>query len=613
MNFDIEKIIKDVEIKSTLLIDMDYLEIIIVKIYEQINELEKNNNYLELIKVYYLLALELTLKNQITESIVWWEKSLEIAKKVNNNFWIGKIYSRLSSSNMKKNNYIISRRFFIKSITLLKKEKNIQQITLAYFQRLLVIRWKQKNKKIIRIYLDKILGLMKLWQDKEHGYYYIDIATTYVYFLDEHISSMKYFIEGMKVGEKYRIIEMNALVLYYLGSIYLDYINNPSEAIRNLEPLIYNSKYDFMNKELKGSSFVALIDAYIDGDKLEDARECINYGKEYLKYINYNIDEGTKIMLVYLEAKLISKGYKNIEKGLDYALSANKRYKKISATFKYTHFDCNINTIIGDLYFKLGNHTKSIKYYQESIKNSKNWGSICEKNAYYSLARVYEYQQNYREALKYYKICESIFSEFEKQYCFIQYENLNKEFEKTYKEEQIKNLDIYNSIMKEESYRDGLTKLFNRCYLSEIIKNNVALKNISIIMIDIDYFKYYNDNYGHIKGDKALISVSQSIKNSCSECEDEVIRYGGEEFLIVSYSQDNDYIKKLPNEILKNINALNIEHKYSKVSNKITVSIGVSRGDINISDDYNTLIKEADKALYISKKEGRNRVTQNEI
>lgn len=546
---------------------MDYLEIIIVKVYEQIDELEKNNNYLELVKVYYLLALELTLKNQITESIVWWEKSLEISKKLNNNFCSGKIYSRLSSSNMKKNNYTISRRLFIKSITLLKKENNIQQITLAYIQRLLSIRWQEKNKNIIRVYLDKVLGLMK------------------------------YFMEGMKIGEKYGIIEMNALVLYYLGSIYLDYINNPSEAIRNLEPLIYNSKYDFMNKELKGSSFVALINAYIDEEKLEDARVCINYGNEDLKYINYNIDEGTKIMLVYLEAKLISKGYKDIEKGLDYALSANDRYKKNLSTFKYTYFDYNINNIIGDLYFKLGDHTKSIEYYQESIKNSKNWGNIYKKNAYYSLARVYEYQQNYKEALKYYKICENIFSEFEK----------------IYKEEEIKNLDIYNSIMKEESYRDELTKLFNRCYLSEIIKNNVALKNISIIMIDIDYFKYYNDNYGHIKGDKVLISVSQSIKNSCSECEDEVIRYGGEEFLIISYSQDNDYIKKLPNEILKNINELNIEHNYSKVSNNITVSIGVSRGDINISDDYNTLIKEADKALYISKKQGRNRVTQSEI
>lgn len=83
--------------------------------------------------------------------------------------------------------------------------------------------------------------------------------------------------------------------------------------------------------------------------------------------------------------------------------------------------------------------------------------------------------------------------------------------------------------------------------------------------------------------------------------------------MIVSYSQENDYIKKLPNDILKNINTLNIEHNYSKVSNNITVSIGVSREDINISDDYNTLIKEADKALYISKKQGRNRVTQSEI
>lgn len=68
---------------------------------------------------------------------------------------------------------------------------------MAYIQRLLAIRLEEKNKEIIRVYLDKVLGLMKLWQDKEHGYYYIDIATTYVYFLNEHISSMKYFMKNM--------------------------------------------------------------------------------------------------------------------------------------------------------------------------------------------------------------------------------------------------------------------------------------------------------------------------------------------------------------------------------------------------------------------------------
>lgn len=410
----------------------------------------------------------------------------------------------------------------------------------------------------------------------------------------------------MRIGKKYNIIELDALVLYYLGSIYLDYINNPSEAIRNLEPLVYNSKYDFMDKELKGSSFVSLIDAYIDECRLEDAKYCIDYAKEYIKSINNTLDEGTKIILIYLEAKLISKGEQNLEEGLDYALTANDRYKKNILNFKYTHFDCSINTVIGDLYFKLSDYDKSIYYYKKSIKMSKKWGKNYEKLAYESLAKVYEHKGDYEEALKNYKICESIFSDVIKEQCFIKYENLQKEFEKIYKEEEIKNLHMYNTIIREESYKDPLTKLFNRAYLKDVIKNNVGLKNINILMIDIDYFKNYNDNYGHMKGDYILISIAQCIKNSCNERSDKAIRYGGEEFLIISYSKDEDYIENLPYNIIKNINELNIEHKYSLISDKITVSIGASCGDINSCDDYNVLINEADKALYVAKENGRN-------
>ncbi len=611
MKLDIEKIIKDTEIRATSLLDIDYLEPIIIQTYKYIDELEKNKNYLELTKAYYLLGLQSSLKCKINESINYCEKSLQMANKLNNKLWQGKNYSRLSAINFKIGNYAVSRKYFIKAIKLFKEENNIAQITLAYTQRMLAIRWREKNKNIIKEYINKILSLMELWEDKEHGYYCVVIGTTYICFLQEPISSIQYFAEAMRIGEKYKVIEINALVLYYLGSIYLNHIKNPSEAIRNLEPLVYSSKYDFMDKQLKGSSFVALIDAYIDEYKLEDARYCIAYVKEYMKSIKNTLDEGTKIMLIYLQAKLISKGDKNLEKGLIYALNANERYKKNIASFRYTHFDCNINTVIGDLYFKLDDYDKSIDYYKKSIEMSRNWGKSYEKNAYCSLAKVYEYKGDYEEALKNYKICESIFRDVVKEHCFIKYENLQKEFEQIYKEEEIRNLHMHNAMIKEESYKDPLTKLFNRSYLKDIIENNVGFKNINILMIDVDYFKNYNDNYGHVKGDSILISIAKCIKNSCNECNDKVIRYGGEEFLIISYSKDEDYIENLPYNIIKNINKLNVEHKYSPISDKITLSIGVSCGNINSYDDYNILINEADKALYMAKGEGRNTVMKS--
>lgn len=184
-NFNIEKIIEDAEIKETSLLDIDYLEQIIEQIYNYIDELEKDKRYLELTKAYYLLALDSSLKCKINESINYCEKSLKMANKINNKLWQGKNYCRLSTINLKIGNYLISRRYFIKAVKLLKAENNMQQITLMYAQRILAIRWIEKNKNIIRAYIKKILSLMKLWEGKEHRYYYVVIGTTYIYFLHE--------------------------------------------------------------------------------------------------------------------------------------------------------------------------------------------------------------------------------------------------------------------------------------------------------------------------------------------------------------------------------------------------------------------------------------------
>lgn len=613
MEFNLENIIYEAEIRTISLVENNYLESILSEKIEYISFVLNNGDSLELVQIYYLIALERGIKHKIEESSEYLKKGIIIAKRIKNSLWIGKCYYKLSAIESKVGSSLLSRNYFIKSIKLLQNENNAQQLAIAYTQRLLALRWNNRYKPYIHLYVEKIEKLMKLWENKEHGYYYILIGTTYAYFLQEQITSMQYFVEGMKIGEKYKVPEINGLILYYLGSIYLDYMHNPLEAIRNLEPLIYNIKYEDMNTELKCSYIVALIESYIESNKLLQAKYCIEYSKLYIKDIKDSIDESTKIMLMYLEAKLESceNENKDLDKSLKLALRVLDDYKKNKINFKYTHFDCNINIVIGDLYFKLNKYEKSIQYYEESLRKSRKWGKYYEKKAYFRLAKVYEQNEEYEKALENYKICETIFKGILKEHNFIKYENMHKEFEKIYKDEEIKNLNTYNNMIKEESYKDHLTKVFNRCYLNDCIKDKINIDNVYALMVDIDYFKNYNDNYGHLKGDLILISVAQSINDSCNSCYDKVIRYGGEEFLIISYSKDEEYLKNLPHIIMNNIIELNIEHKYSKVSDIITVSIGVSKLDIYNTSDYNELINKADKALYIAKEEGRNKIIKN--
>lgn len=173
-----------------------------------------------------------------------------------------------------------------------------------------------------------------------------------------------------------------------------------------------------------------------------------------------------------------------------------------------------------------------------------------------------------------------------------------------------KDLNEANKRLEELSKIDGLTKVYNRRYFDETYDKEfkIALRNsqsLALLMIDIDYFKNYNDVYGHIQGDKCLIEVANCISNSFHRTSDLVARYGGEEFVVVlPNTNDVEYICK---NLLKAIKNLNIEHKDSKVDNIISVSIGakvISKVDFSITQ--NEFLEGADKALYKAKESGRN-------
>ncbi len=124
--------------------------------------------------------------------------------------------------------------------------------------------------------------------------------------------------------------------------------------------------------------------------------------------------------------------------------------------------------------------------------------------------------------------------------------------------------------------------------------------------MDIDYFKLYNDNYGHIKGDYILKTVADIIHNSFKD--DVVGRFGGEEFCVVSirnYSQFKEDVI----EFMMKLEKHNIKHEYSPIEKRITVSVGVERDVLRRQIHIDNLIEKSDKNMYISKINGRNKYT----
>ena len=161
------------------------------------------------------------------------------------------------------------------------------------------------------------------------------------------------------------------------------------------------------------------------------------------------------------------------------------------------------------------------------------------------------------------------------------------------------------------SNTDSLTGISNR-YCWEIVlqrnweKSIREFQSISLIMIDIDFFKLFNDTYGHLQGDICLKKVAQKIKKYLKRSTDLVARYGGEEFVVILPNTENSGAMFFAESIRTEVNNLKINHKTSKVNKYITISLGVATTIPTINSHSDELISQADKALYCAKKEGRN-------
>lgn len=161
---------------------------------------------------------------------------------------------------------------------------------------------------------------------------------------------------------------------------------------------------------------------------------------------------------------------------------------------------------------------------------------------------------------------------------------------------------------------DPLTGLNNRRYLDMSIQKKMLTakrcEKISVFfMLDIDHFKFYNDNYGHQKGDEALIKVAELLKNHIKRSTDILVRMGGEEFGFFGIFENETKMINFGEKILKVIQDAKIVHEFNMNHGVITVSIGISVSTCEQNKTFEQLYKEADDALYISKENGRNTLT----
>jgi diguanylate cyclase (GGDEF)-like protein len=178
-------------------------------------------------------------------------------------------------------------------------------------------------------------------------------------------------------------------------------------------------------------------------------------------------------------------------------------------------------------------------------------------------------------------------------------------------------LKRYRDHLEALSTIDGLTGIANRRKFDETIENEWrrARRNqslLSLIMMDIDLFKAYNDHYGHLAGDECLQRLAGRINGLCRRPADLLARYGGEEFVMLLPDMDTEGGVLMANNIQKNVAQLRIPHEYSEVADYVTLSIGVATRIPGGNQTQFDLIHTSDSLLYSAKRGGRNQIKSQE-
>jgi diguanylate cyclase (GGDEF)-like protein len=178
----------------------------------------------------------------------------------------------------------------------------------------------------------------------------------------------------------------------------------------------------------------------------------------------------------------------------------------------------------------------------------------------------------------------------------------------------VEQLEIEKKTAEFNAITDSLTELANRRYFDEALNTQFhrlkrSLSSMSLIMLDVDHFKKYNDCYGHVAGDECLRQIGATLKTVVGRATDIVARYGGEEFVVILTETGQNGAVTLAERIRKAVEALAIPHSGSDISEYITVSLGVTTVyPATRLASAEKVVGLADDALYSTKKAGRNRI-----
>lgn len=450
----------------------------------------------------------------------------------------------------------------------------------------------------------------------------------------EYSESIMLFYEVLNnaqdMPESYNVRKSKINCINYIGDMYYTYEDYERANQLYQELIRLNIEDPYENAKLKYSAYINLGNIYLKQENYDQAKNIVSEIGTILPYLPEDIAAEINAFLYNILANI------ELEQG---NLAGAIRYFMECQSFLQIHegrafFDTNV--YFGLTQCKILKQSGDLKQ-AENILTQLLSGTIVETKMKYEvremLADVYLATN---QTDKYYQELELLLKEQNDRikqsradYCelisyYEQLLDLRKEHSISVQRNErliavlLVALMLLGIIIKlslsryRDSITDALSGLYNRKKLDkEFIsfdKNKHKLMSYGVIMTDIDYFKKYNDTYGHVAGDNVIRAISKIIKQSVRDA-DIVIRYGGEEILVLLKDINCSTIESIAERIRINIENAQIPHKASECNNHVTMSLGGFYVEHPSQISLPDAIKEADKALYESKQKGKNTVT----
>ena len=457
------------------------------------------------------------------------------------------------------------------------------------------------------------IAMLKM-ANEEYGesiYMYYDILSGTEKIKDPEVRAKIQIKSYEYLGNMYFIMEdFEAAVKYYNKAVNIPLKNQVNNAL---------SKY---------GSYINRSESYILLKNYEKAKECSLETEKIIPYLPANIAVGVKVFR-YKNLLLLESRKSNFKKAEEY-YNLCLEYLKEDKGSAFLNSSMYVEIAHCEMLYLQGKYNEAIEKLNLLLKKDleEEWG--FDTSIYLMLLKLYRETDQIE---KYFETGKSLYNS-EKEFN----DNLKKDYiefiknsytlDQMKKQEQISKIKIIalggfaflavisifmgaaqiNKLNK-KNFTDALTHIYNRKYMDYLAKKSLKEPiNAAVVMIDIDYFKNYNDYYGHPTGDIVIKKTADILRKSITK-NDILIRYGGEEFLLVLKNADKDIFTDIYINIVKNLEKENIIHEKSPISDKITLSFGVCFAYFEKTLDLEKSIKLADEALYISKKNGRNRYT----